>query len=303
VLRADRCRSRGVNTTLLPRWEIPEHVNAILAGHSWEEGEAQDQQVLFHRVVEVACSLILRGYDAAEAEEFLSTHTPVDRQGRAREAILWEELTTRGRHFKSATRILTRAWDYAQERIDGGYIPNGDQPRYASALAEMWKRAVKRERVQLTKTEADAFDWFVGQMIERGYLDITCPARALAQVIGTTPRGAWKVLKRLQDKRVLICRDRGVGVRAQGLAAIYCLSPEVEQAPVRARSRPTRSSGSRRESTGGRPGAVKGRHSYGSTHTVSQRKPQVNPQKRPSSGAQTGTPINIPEECPQYQFP
>jgi hypothetical protein len=268
---------RPISTTLLPH-VIPEHVNAAIAKPTWGEGEGQDQTRLFKRLVrDVAHPLLLRGYIAEEFIAFMPDYVPPpiqvwrggERVEAARENVLWEEITTRGRRARYPGQyepMIAKAFKYAEENIGRGVIPDSDQPAYITALIDLWRGAAGAGRVRLTRCEAGILDYVMHQMRARGFLNVTCPSREVARAVGADNHLAvWRALKHLADDGVLICRSKGVALA--GRAAIYCLSPQIQekrclhpQTPATTgskRQRPERTRGSEKHASHGTSPSLK----------------------------------------------
>src|SRR6516225_3889324 len=217
---------RAISTTLLPHL-IPPHVDAALSRPTFEEGCEQDRRRLWNRLrYEVAASLVLRGYTAEEFCWVMPGHTPAPeyvrfscKEPRAfpRHNVMWEEITHRGVRELPASRyepMVLKAFKHAEERIGEGMIPDVDQPAYGEALAGRWTTAMEAGRVRLSPMEVKVVGWVCSQMRSRGYLNIACPAREVAKELGVAdPKVAWRVLKKLADDRVLICRSKGHAIK------------------------------------------------------------------------------------------
>jgi hypothetical protein len=238
---------RPVDVHLLDH-EIPPHVaDAIATPTQWGPDGEQDQRLLHRRIkTRVARSLVLRGFGAEEFLAMLPTYTPPPGpDGRGRRNILWEELTTRGRRQRGPEQyepIVTLAFKYATEDITHGRIEDEDQPDYITAVVGRWRDWIATRRVRLTDNETLAVNYVLHQMSARGFVNVACPSRQLADVMGVwDPKTAWRVLKTLTAAGVLICRKRGVGGWESGEAAVYCLSPAIppkrEQTPKGVRSK------------------------------------------------------------------
>jgi hypothetical protein len=129
-------------------------------------------------------------------------------------------------------------------------------------------------------------------MLARGWLDVACPARAVAEATGLTPMGAWRTLKRLDSRGILICRNPGVGDKQIGKAAIYCLSPQLEQTFTPAHSKPPSSWGGLRPPGRDGTGTTKRPEKaprIGDPLTVRPTKPLVNPPFPTSAGERNVT--------------
>jgi hypothetical protein len=286
--RADRYNDPGrvISTTLLAH-RIPEHVNAALARPTWAEGEGQDRRRLFKRLrYEVAPSLVLRGWSAEEFCDVMPGYTLPRRRGFQYCMVapveyyhphnaLWDEITTRGRRELPPSRyepMVLRAFKHAEERIGEGMIPDVDQPAYGEALAGRWTTAMEAGRVRLSPMEVKVVGWVCSQMRSRGYLNIACPAREVAKELGVAdPKVAWRVLKKLADDRVLICRSKGHAIKR--LAAIYCLSPQLPGGPGGPRQTPTEADSKHYRAE--RTERVERNHSHGTDASLGPVFPQV----------------------------
>lgn len=301
--KADHRRDPGlvIDATLL-RHRIPEHVNVILARPSWTEGEQQDQRVVFRRVKQVAHSLLLRGYDAEEFLKMMPDYTPPSvpfrypqhctderlvypRKG-ARENILWQELTTRGRRRQDPAPKVIKAFKYAQEHIDTGIMPDADKPEYIETLLKTrWEGPLEKGEVTgFLPLDRKVLNFVFDQMRTRNFLKVACPCREVAGAIGVADhKRVWRVLRNLTEDEVLICHGRGEWYGSNrpknAKAAVYSLAPQVpagyrrpEQIPPTARSKNQRSQRTKK---------LEERDSiYGTAPRVNHENTQVKPQKQ-----------------------
>jgi hypothetical protein len=280
-------RPRPIDTGLLGH-EIPDHVDALIGQSAWadgrEDGADRDQKPLYCRLYLVALSLTVRGWTCEEFLAEMPDYTPSvrfkyrrDEWGvRPGQNILWWELCERRGRPRDPAPMVVRAFKKAAEKVGRGYLLDVDQPAYVRALTERWR--VAGGAVRLTRGEAAVLGHVMDQMRSLGRLDVACPARAVATATGLTPMGAWKVLQGLASRGILVCRSRGVGDKQKGRAAIYCLSPQLEQAFVPAPSKPPSPWGALRAPGRGSAGTTKKPERaprIGDSPTVRPGKPQV----------------------------
>jgi hypothetical protein len=229
---------------------IPPHVDALLARSAWDhavpEGTDRNQKPLYLRTRQVALSLVVRGFDAEEFLAEMPGYTPSTpfkfcrgKWGtRPGQNVLWWDLCTRRGKLRDPGHLVTEAFLWAGKQVGTGFLLDIDQPDYIEALTERWRWRVQEGAVKLTKGERAVLDWVMAQMLARGWLDVTCASREVAKATGLTQRGALKILKQLDARGILICRNPGVGDKRIRKAAIYCLSPQLEQtsAPTHSKS-------------------------------------------------------------------
>jgi hypothetical protein len=248
---------RPISRTLLSH-HIPEHVNEAIASPTEWEGGGQDQRLLFKRLqCDVVYPLVLRGFSAQEFLDFMPTYTPPATREGSRRNVLWEELTTRGRrerHPHQYEPIVVKAFKYAEEAIESGFVPDQDQPEYIAALSDWWHGVLTAGRISLLPAEIGVIKYVLAQMRIRGFLNVTCPCREVGKAIGVRHVAAWRTLQDLAEDGILICRSRGVAGRRE--AAIYCLTPHLPE--ERMATKPEKSS------------------SYGTGITLKQENQQVN---------------------------
>jgi hypothetical protein len=197
----------------------------------------------------VAVSLVALGWTAEEFLAEMPDHTPCvrfkyrrDEWGvRPGQNVLWWELCHRRGRRRDPAPMVIKAFKKAQDKVGRGYLLDIDQPAYVEALTQRWR--VVRAAVRLSPKEAAVLDWVTDQMLAKGWLDVACPARAVGSATGMTQMEAWRTLKWLDSSGVLICRNRGVGDKQIGKAAIYCMSPQLEQTFAPAHSKPPSSWG------------------------------------------------------------
>jgi hypothetical protein len=234
--------------------KIPAHVDNLLAGSAWEEevseGADRDQRPLYNRTYQVALSLVVRGWTGEDFLAEMPSHDPSFTERRCRETVrvrrenvLWWELCHRRGRPRDPRQMVIKAFKAAEEKLGRGFLLDIDQPAYVEALTKKWLRAVQGGGVRLSPTEVAVLDWVMDQMLAKGRLDVACPAREVGEATGLTHMGAWRTLKRLDSRGILICRNRGVGDKQIGKAAIYCLSPQLEQTFATAHSKPPSSWG------------------------------------------------------------
>jgi hypothetical protein len=276
--RASRYQDPGlsIDTTLLP-YEIPAHVDALLATPTRRAGEAQDQQTTFGALKRVVHSLLMwGGHDVQWFLEWMPGYAPG-----GGENVLWHELTTRRGRRQNPVAKVEKAFKYAREHIDAGLIPEADQLSYIHALNTRWAQALQTGRICLAPAEAGVLRYVMTRMAEQDTLKVTCPARTVGHAAGVSAMGAWGALKRLAADEILICHELGQAYGndkpEKALAAVYSLSPQVPGgrcAPRTSRKVRSKHPEAKRKRSDECPG------SCGIAPSVNAENPQVNPQKR-----------------------
>jgi hypothetical protein len=276
--RASRYWPRPIDMGLLPH-RIPTYVDALLARSAWDQGVPEerdrDQRPLHFRTYLVAVRLVVRGWTAEDFLEEMPGYTPGHYP---HQNILWWELCHRRGRRRDPTPMVIEVFNEAEKKVSGGYLPDVDQAAYLKALTVRWRRWVDGGTVRLTKGERAVLGWVMDQMLAKGWLDVACPSRAVAKATGLTQRGACKILRRLDDRGILVCRRRGVADKRIRRASIYCLSPQLEQTFAPAHSKPEVPGGPWRAPERDCPGTTKRPErstSHWGTLTVRPEKPQV----------------------------
>ncbi len=198
----------------LPGWAT----DAIRSGvMDWD---GRDYRRPWSMALRVATSAYRRGWSASEFATEIAM----------RENGLWLQLITRpGRRLskKSGYKAIWKAWETAVANANNvGMRTKAEIAADAVELAYMWVDRVTNGVDGLTEVEAAVMGYVISETERRGYLQVTCPCRAVADFAKTSNMSATRVLNRLADRGLLVKHSPGrrSEVPSKRKAAIYGLA-------------------------------------------------------------------------------
>ncbi|AEQ21053.1 putative transcriptional regulator, GntR family protein [Rhodococcus phage E3] len=137
------------------------------------------------------------------------------------------------RELKKVYRDLDKAWDasvrYRASEEQAAPATAAEVSRRSNAVTRLVQRHA--DRMQLSYTERQVLAFAAAETRRYGWLNVTLPARRVAQAIGRSAMAAHKVLRRLAEQGLLVQVARGrAGTTVNGgsgSAAIYQIPVDI----------------------------------------------------------------------------
>lgn len=202
------------------------HLNRALPGWATDamrfgisEREARDPRRVWAMALRIAMSAFRRGWSESE----YTTEIALWENG------LWRQLTTRpnGRPMsrKSGYKSLWSAWEAGVANLNNVGMRTKDEiAADAVELAYKWADRITDKLDGLSDVESAVMGYVLTETERRGYLQVTCPGRAVAEFAKVSHASAARVLAALTKRGLLVRHSAGRrGTGSGRRAAIYGL--------------------------------------------------------------------------------
>jgi len=139
---------------------------------------------------------------------------------------LWNQMLEFSNDEKKALRSLDRAWEQAGLNLIKDGLRNAED-LIADAIEKAfeWSDRIDADTDKLSDTQKAVMRYVMESVDKRQMSRVTCPSKALGDLIGVSAKTANRTLHWLQDRGFLDCFHRGVRSANESLrkAAIYSL--------------------------------------------------------------------------------